>query len=185
VEADQLDQFMDPPYPPDSAGLRDVVRRAAAGDRRAFADIVEEHHADMLRLAGVIVRDPDLAGDAVQLAWQRAWTRLRSLRDERRIRPWLLAIVSNECRQLLRHRRPTEQLTDAMLQSLPDPTDQATDPDLQVALDRLPPADRELLGLRYVLGFTSVELGKYLDLSPEGVRSRLKKLVDALRTELS
>jgi RNA polymerase sigma factor (sigma-70 family) len=102
-----------------------------------------------------------------------------------RIRPWLLAIVSNECRQLLRHRRPTEQLTDAMLQSLPDPTDQATDPDLQVALDRLPPADRELLGLRYVLGFTSVELGKYLDLSPEGVRSRLKKLVDALRTELS
>jgi DNA-binding Lrp family transcriptional regulator len=30
-----------------------------------------------------------------------------------------------------------------------------------------------------------VELGKYLDLSPEGVRSRLKKLVDALRTELS
>lgn len=145
--------------------------------------LVAAHHSDMLRLAGVIVGDADAARDAVQSAWQRAWTGLRRVRDHDRIRPWLLSIAANEARQILRRRRPTE--TDDLLVQLPDPVDHFDDLDLRAAVDRLNPRDRELLGLRYVLGFSSVELASQFGLSPEGVRSRLKKLVDRLRSELT
>jgi RNA polymerase sigma-70 factor (ECF subfamily) len=162
-----------------------IVARAAAGDRAAFTDLVDEHHADMQRLAGVILGDPELARDAVQLAWMRAWTGLRRLRDYRRVRPWLLSIAANEARQLVRKRRAVIQSGDALL-GVVDPVDHFRgDLDLNAALDRLDPADRELLGLRYVLGFTSVELGAQLGLSAEGVRARLKRLVDRLREELT
>ena len=162
-----------------------LVARAAKGDAAAFTELVAEHHADMLRLAGVILGDADLARDAVQAAWQRAWTGLRRLRDHSRVRAWLLTIAANEARQLARRRLPTPAVSDHVLLGLADPVSHFGDMDLSAALDRLEPSARELLGLRYVLGFTSVELGAYLGLSPEGVRARLKKLIDRLREELS
>jgi RNA polymerase sigma factor (sigma-70 family) len=162
-----------------------VVARAATGDRAAFTQLVAAHHPDMLRLAGVIVGDPEIARDAVQSAWQRAWTGLRRVRDHGRIRPWLLSIAANEARQILRRRRPTEDMPDELLAGLSDPVDHFDDLDLRAALDRLDARDRELLGLRYVLGFNSVELATQFGLSPEGVRGRLKKLIDRLRSELT
>ena len=171
---------------PQPAAISDeaaVVARAASGDRVAFTRLVAAHHADMLRLAGVIVGDPDLARDAVQSAWQSAWTGLRRVRDHDRVRPWLLSIAANESRQILRRRRPTE--TDELLAQMPDPVDHFDDLDLRAAMNRLNPRDRELLGLRYVLGFSSVELASQFGLSPEGVRGRLKKLVGRLRSELT
>jgi RNA polymerase sigma-70 factor (ECF subfamily) len=57
--------------------------------------------------------------------------------------------------------------------------------DLQAALERLAPQDRELLVLRYVAGFDATELSRAVGLKPGGVRTRLKRLLDALRQELS
>jgi RNA polymerase sigma factor (sigma-70 family) len=51
-------------------------------------------------------------------------------------------------------------------------------------LARLEPRDRELLALRYVAGFSAPELAEYFRLTPEGIRSRAKRLLDRLRTEL-
>jgi RNA polymerase sigma factor (sigma-70 family) len=56
--------------------------------------------------------------------------------------------------------------------------------DLANALARLKPDERRLIGLRYVSGFTSVELAEWLHLTPDGVRTRLKRILDRLRKEL-
>jgi RNA polymerase sigma-70 factor, ECF subfamily len=169
---------------PAAGGQSSLVQRAAAGDEAAFTSLVATHHADMLRLAGVIARDPDLARDAVQNAWHRAWKNLHRVRDRDRIRSWLLTITANETKQLLRRRPSIEVLPDDLLAGLDDPGRTEDFLDLNAALDRLDPRDRELLGLRYVFGYTSVELAEYLDISPEGVRTRLKRIVARVREEL-
>src|SRR3954452_14240487 len=92
-----------------------VVASAAAGDESAFARIVAAHHEDMIRVAYLVTTDTDLAQEAVQSAWQIAWSKLRSLRDEDRLRPWLVSIAANEARQVLRkrsRRRVTEITVD-------------------------------------------------------------------------
>src|SRR5512144_1606360 len=81
-----------------------TVQLAGAGDEAAFARLVATYHADMARVAFVACGDRELAEDAVQSAWLVAWTRLGSLRDPDRIRPWLLSVTVNEARQLLRRR---------------------------------------------------------------------------------
>src|SRR5687768_8562855 len=81
------------------------VRRAAAGDEAAFADLVAEHHRSMMRVAIVITGDNDVAADAVQLAWATAWRRLHTVRDARQVRPWLIAVAANEARQQIRKQR--------------------------------------------------------------------------------
>lgn len=159
------------------------VRAAAAGDRVAFTELVATHHRDLLRLAMVITGDPELAEDAAQAAWQQAWRKLRQLRDPGRVRPWLLAIAANEARQALR-RRSRLVVMPSELSDQPAHRDPIDALDLAQALAGLKPEDRALIGLRYVAGFSAPELAGTLGLSPEGVRSRLKRILDRLRMEL-
>jgi RNA polymerase sigma-70 factor (ECF subfamily) len=164
-----------------------TVRLAANGDETAFAWLVGEHHAAMARVAYAIAGDVEAAGDAVQSAWAIAWRRVGTLRDPSQIRAWLVAIAANEARQALRRQRgrsvvDVSTVIDARADA--DPAERIGTVDLDRALRRLKPDDRTLLALRFVAGLDSVEIAAQLGLSPSGVRSRLSRLIERLRTEL-
>ena len=165
-----------------------TVAEAAAGDADALARIVGAHHDDMARICYVICGDRDMAQDAVQTAWPIAWRKLVSLRDPDRLRPWLMAVAANEARQIVRRQR-RHHVVEIEVADVGSPHD---DPaansaltDLAVALRRLSPEDRTLLALRHVAGFDATEIGRELGLSPSGVRSRLARMLDRLRSELA
>lgn len=164
-----------------------TVPLAARGDEAAFARLVSEHHESMARVAFVICGDPDATRDAVQSAWSIAWRRLRTLRDPDRVRPWLIAIAANEARQAIRRqqRRPVLDISDAMEHSAGgDPAESIGLVDLQRALAHLKPDDRRLLALRFVAGLDSSEIARHIGGSASGVRSRLARLIDRLRTDI-
>jgi len=164
-----------------------TVRRAAAGDEAAFAELVAAHHASMARVAYAITGDGESAGDAVQSAWSIAWRRLGTLREPATVRSWLVAIAANEARQAVRRRR-TRTVVDIseVLETSGggNPADQIGTLDLAKALRSLKPDDRALLALRFVAGLDSTEIATHLHLSSSGVRSRLARLIERLRTEL-
>jgi RNA polymerase sigma-70 factor, ECF subfamily len=170
-----------------SAGTDTVVARAVAGDEDAFARLISEHNAAMARVAYVIAGDREAALDAVQSAWAIAWQRLGGLRDEAQVRAWLVAIAANEARQ---HRRRQRRATLVGLDNAlgevgsPDPSDMADAQDLGRVLQRLSPDDRRLLALRFVAGMESPEIARHMGLSASGVRSRLWRLVERLRSDL-
>ena len=164
-----------------------TVRLAASGDEAAFARLVERHHASMARVAYAITGDVEAARDATQVAWATAWRRLHTLRDHGQVRAWLVAIAANEARQTHRKRgrRTVVDISEA-LDAAPsaDPADRIGAVDLARALARLKPDDRTLLALRFAAGLDSTEIAAQLQLSPSGVRSRLARLIERLRTEL-
>ena len=165
-----------------------IVSAAAGGDAMAFAQIVRAHHDDMARVCRVVCGDPELAQDAAQAAWPIAWRKLGSLRDPSRLRPWLVTIAANEARQMLRrtHRNRIVNIEVADVGSdAHDPAEQSSDGALLTAVRRLPLDDRTLIALRYVAGFDATEIGRELGMSASGVRSRLSRLVERLRTEAS
>lgn len=170
----------------DVARVISTVERAAAGDEAACARLVEEHHAPMVRTAYVISGDVELAREATQIAWTKAWRRLGSLRQRDQVRPWLVAIAANEARQLLRsrHRRVIYEIRSGPDRSAVDPTERLDVLDLRHAVSRLSMDDRSLLAMRYVAGLDSNEIGSYAGMSASGVRSRLARLLDRLRKEL-
>jgi len=164
---------------------RSLIDRALAGDELAFARIVAEHHADMARIAYLVCGDLDIAEEAEQSAWAVAYRRLRDLRDPLRLRPWLMSIAANEARQIARSRR-RRTIRELAVSSDPTPhdPDHAALIDLAAALDRLDSRDRMIVGLRFVSGFDSAEIGRATGLSASAVRMRLHRLLDRLRTEL-
>jgi RNA polymerase sigma factor (sigma-70 family) len=171
----------------DAPILASTVRLAAAGDEAAFTRLVAEHRPAMARVAFVICGDAESTHDAVQAAWAHAWRRLPTLRDPSLVRQWLIAIVANEARKVLRsrRRRPVVDISTVLEPSGGgDPADAIGIVDLQRALARLEPDDRRLLALRYVAGLDSVEIAGQVGMSASGVRSRLGRLVERLRIEI-
>ena len=171
----------------DTATLAVTVKRAADGDQVAFAQLVAEHHAAMTRVAYVIAGDPAVAADAVQSAWSIAWQRIGGLREPSHVRAWLVAIAANEARQSLRRRRrrPIVDLSATLdRRGDGDPADAIHLVDLERALRRLDPDERALIALRYVAGLDSTEIATQLGGSASGIRSRLARLLERLRTDL-
>jgi RNA polymerase sigma-70 factor (ECF subfamily) len=166
----------------------DVLDRAQRGDAAAFCALVDQHHAELVRVAYVICGDVELARDAAQAAWIKAWQQLPGLRDPDRLRPWLVAIAGNEARQSVRARRrrsvrEVRMPDDAHERASTAPTSDRVD--LATALDRLDPVDRQLLAMRYLAGLGSEEIARATGRSASGIRARLSRLTSRLREDLS
>ena len=174
----------------DEPGSDAAVQRARAGDEAAFRWIVETYTPEMRRVAFLVCSDLSLAEEAVAAAWPRAWRALHNLRATDSLRPWLVSIAANQARTLAGRaaRRAVREIAvehaDASFLAASTRNERAEAIDLANALAKLPPADRALLALRYVAGFTSTELSRATGLTPAGTRARLQRLLDRLRTEL-
>ena len=164
---------------------RSILERAIAGDEVAFAGIVAAHHDDMARIAYFVCGDLDIAEEAEQSAWAVVYRRLRDLRDPDRLRPWLMSIAANEARQMARSRRRRTVREIAVVEpARPRDIDHAARIDLADALARLDPKDRAIVGLRFIGGFESAEIGRAMGMTAGGVRVRLHRLLERLRKDL-
>jgi len=164
---------------------RSIVELAIAGDELAFARIVATHHDDMARIAYFVCGDRDIAEEAEQAAWAVAYRRLRDVRDPARLRPWLISVAANEARQIARsRRRRTVRELAVAKPTAPRDVDRAALMDLSNALSRLDPQDRAIVGLRYLAGFESAEIGHALGITAGAVRVRLHRLLGRLRKDL-
>jgi RNA polymerase sigma-70 factor (ECF subfamily) len=84
---------------------RGLLEAARLGDRRAFEDVLRPLIEPAYRLAFAMLREREAAEDAVQEMALKAWRHRIRIRPELgTIRPWVLAIVANECRLALRAR---------------------------------------------------------------------------------
>ena len=166
---------------------RGLVERAGHGDHDAFAELV---HAALGRLdtaAFLILRDRELARDAVQDALIRAWRDLRSLRDPGRFDGWIYRLTVNACLDLIRRRRrrPIEvEIVPLFSPRGPDPAVNVTDRALvDSVLRRLDEPGRAIVVLHYFLGLPLTGVATTLGIPVGTVKSRLHRALGEMRAE--
>ncbi len=180
--------------PRDLAHLSDeaVVALVPRGDDSALAELYDRFGAPAYGLARRILRDDQLAQDAVQDAFLAIWRSAARYRPERgKASTWVLTLVHRRAVDLVRresHRR-TESLDDA-----PEPSGAAT-PDVvwmrlerervQDAVRQLPDQQREAIELAYYGGFTQSELAERLGQPIGTIKSRMFSGLARLRELLA
>jgi len=164
---------------------RALVERARRGDHDAFAALVDPSLARLDAAARLVLRDPELARDAVQDALIRAWRDLPGLRDPERFDAWLRRLTVNACLDLVRsrRRRPIEvEINPLDAPSQPDPSGSLADRELvDRALARLDPGHRAVVALHYLLGMPLPEVAASLGIPLGTAKSRLHHALAAMR----
>ena len=168
---------------------RALVERASGGDHDAFAVLVRASVARLDAAARLILRDRELAGDAVQEAFIRAWRNLPGLRDPDRFDGWLHRLLVRSCIDALRRRRarPIEvELQPFDGPQVVDPASDVVDRELiDDALRRLDPTWRAVVVLHYFLGMPLPEAASTLGIPLGTAKSRLHRSLGLMRLALA
>jgi RNA polymerase sigma-70 factor (ECF subfamily) len=76
----------------------ELVQRILAGDERAFAQLIDAHHASMERLARVYVHSADVASEVVQETWMAVLTGLQRFEGRSALKTWIFRILTNKAK---------------------------------------------------------------------------------------
>ena len=167
---------------------RRLVELAQAGDEDAFDALVRITGDRCLGIAYRILRDVDLAEDAVQTAYVSAWRDMRSLRDPDRFEAWLHRTLARACYEEARQTRRFAANVRALpleLTYVPDGAVGVVERDqLDRGIRRIPVEQRTVLVFHHYLGLTLPEIADRLDLPIGTVKSRLFYAASAMRAVL-
>jgi RNA polymerase sigma-70 factor (ECF subfamily) len=168
---------------------RSLVERAKRGDHDAFSVLVGAAIARLDAAARLILRDPELARDAVQDGCIRAWRDLPALRDADKFDAWLHRLVVNSCIDLTRRRkrRPIEvELAPIHGSATADAASSIADRELlDTALRHLEPEWRAVVVMHYFLGMPLPEVASTLGIPLGTAKSRLHRSLAAMRITLA
>ena len=167
----------------------ELVERARRGDRHAFADLARASGARLDATARLILRDPDLAQDAVQETLIRAWRGLPGLRDTGAFDHWLHTLVAHACLELIRRRK--RRVIEVELSPADDPSTLdasaliANRDQLERALARLDPEIRVVVVLYFYLDLPLAGIADALGIPVGTVKSRLHRSLGLMRSTMA
>ncbi|HUL72452.1 MAG TPA: sigma-70 family RNA polymerase sigma factor [Vicinamibacterales bacterium] len=186
-----------PPTQLDEAALARGVREGSA---KAFEQLIRAYGGRLLAVTRRILRDDDLARDAVQDAFISAYRSRRTFNASSKVSTWLHRIAVNAALMKLRsQRRKPEEPIDGILPGFQDDGHHrerfvawTEPPDVTVsrretreavrrAIDQLPESYRTVLLLRDIEGLDTEEAAKMLGITANAVKIRLHRARMALR----
>jgi RNA polymerase sigma-70 factor (ECF subfamily) len=168
----------------------ELVRRAQEGDHEAFGALVHGAIARLFASARLILRDPDLAEDAVQDALVEAWRDLRGLRDPDRLDAWLHRLLVRSCYRAARRKRRRHIIEIPLAfdhdTPIPDGLEGVGVRDqLERAFARLPADHRTILVLAHYADLSLADVSVALGIPVGTTKSRLSRASNALRAALA
>jgi len=168
--------------------VRDVVEQAMRGDREAFGWLVGQTSDRLFAIATRILRDSDLAEDALQGAFITAWRQLPSLRDPDRFEAWVRRLLVHACYAEARRRRAWTSNVRVLPVDGPAGPDQSISVVDRDALDRafrrLTIEQRAVFVLHHHVGLPLVEIAETLGIPAGTARSRLHYATRTLRSAI-
>jgi RNA polymerase sigma-70 factor (ECF subfamily) len=190
-----------------------VISALRRGDEVAFMELVEQHHATMIRVARTYVADAEAAEEVVQEAWLGLLQSLPRFEGRCSLKTWIFRILTN--RAQTRGERERRGIAFSKLERLDGDDRPSVDPDrfaqnghwssapqswddipderilatetrehIQAAIEALPERQKAVITLRDVEGWPAEEVCELLGINATHQRVLLHRARSAVRTAL-
>jgi RNA polymerase sigma-70 factor (ECF subfamily) len=173
------------------AATKAEVERALEGDRDAFESLIRRYGRLVHAKAYSLLNRADLAEDAAQETFLKAWGARDRLRDPEKFPQWILSIARNVCLDGVRKKAPGplpenfDMLRDARA---PDPGRRAHFKEVRnrvfATLQELPEHYRLAATLHYIEGLDYRAIEEAMGISNGAVRGILARTLEAMRKAL-
>ena len=177
-----------------------LVAAAKSGDVTAFEELVNRYERKIFRLTMNITRNREDAEDAMQDAFLKSYSHLKTFQGDSRFYTWLVRIAANEALMRLRKRRPNQFSLDEPIEGDddliprelqdwgPGPEQRFAQTEMREILssviDELEPDYRIVFVLRDIEELSTEETAASLGISVPAVKSRLLRARLKLREKL-
>jgi len=161
--------------------MAEDIELAKKGNTEAFARLYSTVYKDLYHIALYSLKNPHDASDAVSDTVLDAFCSIHKLRDPQKFRSWIMTILSAKIKRKIKD-----------FSSIPD---EISDSDisefdydsveLRNALEKLDSKSKLILSMSVLGGYTSEEISKICNIKSGSVRSRLSRIKEKLRLELT
>ena len=172
----------------------ELIHRVLDGDDSAFTVLVKKYQKPVHALAWRKIGDFHIAEEITQDTFLKAYQELATLKKPQSFASWLYVIAANNCSTWLRKKRlRTEPLEDTRLQKatysghvIAENERTAVEAQREAVkklLAKLQESERTVITLHYFGEMSSAEIGAFLGVSANTVRSRLRRAQQRLKKE--
>ena len=177
----------------------DLIRRVLDGDQDAFTALVDKYQKSVHALIWRKIGDFHIAEELTQDVFLKVYKRLSTLKRPAHFPGWVYVIATRHCFSWLRKKQVPTKSLDAMSTAELEEicyTQYKADRSAESAIERqselvkrllkkLPESERTVVTLYYLAEMTSEEIGAFLGVSANTVRSRLRRARERLEKEES
>lgn len=175
----------------------ELIRHILSGDDSAFSDIVNKYQKSVHALVWRKIGDFQVAEEIAQDTFLQAYKKLATLKNPSQFAGWLYVIASNLCSDWHRRKKPTMQSLDDTKKGTLDETSYesyvaeqrekaATEHRREIVkklLKKLPESERTVVTLHYLGEMTAEAISKFLGVSVNTIKSRLRRARKRLQKE--
>ena len=174
-----------------------LIRRILSGDDEAFNTLVRKYQRSVHALAWRKVGDFHFAEEIAQDAFLQAYKNLAMLKDPNQFAGWLYVIANRLClKWIQRNKSAMQSLEDTSMGEIERSSytryvseqreTEATERRYAIVkrlLQRLPESERTVVTLYYLGEMTAKEIGKFLGVSVNTIKSRLRRARERLKND--
>lgn len=160
---------------------RNLIKRAKQGDQDAFMKLINAQMQTLYKLSWSYLKNEDNVADVIQDTILVCYEKLPTLRDDRQFKSWLMKILVNNCKNMLKKEKRVVHM-----ETLPEETfveREYSNREWNEMLSSLEEKYRTIVMLYYLENFNTREISQILDMNENTVRVRLKRGRDRLIKE--
>ncbi|MDE0484500.1 MAG: sigma-70 family RNA polymerase sigma factor [Candidatus Poribacteria bacterium] len=177
----------------------ELIQSVLSGDDAAFSDLVQRYQKGVHALAWRKIGDFHIAEEITQDTFLQAHKKLASLKNPSQFAGWLYVIADRLCKAWFRKKKlRTQSLEATSVETLEETayadyvSEQREDAAVehqrkivQKLMEKLPESERTVMVLHYLGEMSCEAISKFLGVSPNTVKSRLKRARERLQNEES
>jgi RNA polymerase sigma-70 factor (ECF subfamily) len=167
--------------------LEVLVKKVKWGNKKAFSKLIKEVEIDGYKVAYTYLHNEADSKDALCCAVEKAYINIKNLKDNSMFKNWFLKIVINECKMIIRKNNIINVVPIESIINTKELNENNIDEkiDIEKALLVLDENYKELVIMKYYMGYSFKEIGELYNIPESTVKTRVYSALKKLKSELS